>query len=85
MKRLSGSKRGWTDNYGRLGETYRLTLMLGTRRALVLLASRPMSAVRSHERWSIELSYIVKTPRVAGSSHGNGSSAPGVGNVFGKV
>lgn len=85
MSRLSVSRHGSTDNSVPSVVTFKLTLTRETQLVLRLLGFRQQRDEQLLVRWNAELSYIAKTPRVAGSSRGNGSSAPGVGNVFGKV
>lgn len=85
MKRLSVSKHGSIDSSEQLVVTCRHTSTRGTVRALALLVYRPKRDIAWHVRWSVKVSYAVDPPLVTATFRGNGSSAPGVGNVFGKV
>lgn len=85
MKRLYVSKRGWTVSSGPLGVMFKHTSTRGIQRALHLLTSRPLSDDASHESSRISLSYTVLRPRAVSMCLGNGSSALGVGTVFGKA
>lgn len=85
MKRLSVSRLGSTDSYEQSGVICRHISTQGIVRVLRLSVSHPGKDIVSPVRWNVNLSYVVSQVPATATFRGNGSSVPGVGNVFGKV
>lgn len=79
MKLRFDLRRGSTGSYERSVVICKLISTRGTVRALLLSVYLPQKDDVSPVRWSVKLSFVVRPRPAIVTSHGNGSSAPGVG------